>query len=229
MTKKTALLATILASLWIFAPAAFADPIGPDCGTCQGSIYTLLNLGQIDLPGGTTDEYHIDLRINTAGYTGGGAFIDSAAIKVSNHLSGTPDPSLVDFLINGVHSALVSAWTVQAGGLNAGGCDGSGSGFECANDSTSAPVPGNTYDFIFDVVIPAGTLLTGFHDATIKVRYVDAEGHKVGALVSEDITLQVPPPPRVPAPASLVFVTSGLVGVVAWAAVRRLRLAPVTR
>ena len=75
MTTKTPLLATTLAFLWIFAPAAFADPIGPDCWSCQGSIYTLLNLGQIGAPGGTTDEYRIDLRINTAGYDGGGTLI----------------------------------------------------------------------------------------------------------------------------------------------------------
>jgi PEP-CTERM motif len=213
MTKRSLLIVAALAVV-LMAPAAFADPIGPNCGTCQGSIYTLINLGQLDAPGGTTDEFKIDLRINTAGYTGGGLFIDSVAIKVSNALSGTPSTSLLGFFINGAPSAAISDWAVQAGGLNANGCDGSGSGFECAHDSThSAPVPGATYDWIFDVKIPAGTLFTGANQASIKARYINANNEKVGALVSEDITLQTGrPPQQVPEPGTILILGSGLVG-----------------
>jgi PEP-CTERM motif len=214
MTKSSLLIVAAVAVL-LFAPAAFADPIGPDCGSCQGSIYTLLNLGQLDAPGGTTDEYKIDLRIDTSGYTGGGLFIDSVAIKVSSALSGTPSTSLLGFFINGAPSAAISDWAVQAGGLSAnGGCDGSGSGFECAHDSThSAPVPGATYDWIFDVIIPAGTLFTGAGQSSIKVRYVDANDVKVGALASENITLQTGrPPQQVPEPGTILMLSSGLVG-----------------
>ncbi len=92
-------------------------------------------------------------------------------------------------------------WFLLLGGLNAGGCDGSGSGFDCAHAYSTGPfnaVPGPTYVWVFDINVGASSLLTAENAASIKARYVDANGGKVGALVSENITLQ-----QVPEPASL--------------------------
>jgi hypothetical protein len=156
---------------------ADATTIGPDCDTCQGSYYTLTSL--LFGSSGVNDEYHVSLTIDTSGYTGAGAYIDSVAVKVSSSIVGTA--TLLDA------PGLVSDWTVQMGGLNASGCSGSGSGFVCANDGQTAPVPnGSLYTWIFDLLIPHDTLLT---TASIKARYVDASGNKVGALVSENISI----------------------------------------
>jgi hypothetical protein len=182
-------------ALLALASSARADSIGPDCPTCQGSIYTLLNLG-LQSSDATTDTYRIELLIDTSGYNGGGEFIDAVSVKVApNNATAT--------VVNAPGGA--GAWTELDGGLNANGCDGSGGGFVCASDAQAAPVPNSTYAWIFDVTIPTGTLFTGTNESSIKARYVDAEGVKVGDLVSENITLQV-----IPEPGSVVLLGSGL-------------------
>jgi hypothetical protein len=108
-----------------------------------------------------------------------------------------------------------------AGGINNGGCSGSGSGFECADSTSSsvATLPFNgSYSWTFDLTMPNGTLFTDPNEASIKARYVNSDGNKVGALVSENITLQVcdkpdgcHPPQGVPEPATLLLLGSGLV------------------
>ena len=74
----------LLATIFVSVQAVKADPIGPNCGTCQGSIYSLINLGTT--VAGTTD---ILFRIDTSGYTGTGTFIDSVAFKVLDSMTGT--------------------------------------------------------------------------------------------------------------------------------------------
>jgi PEP-CTERM motif len=202
--------------LWTFSPA-YADSIGPDCDTCQGGVYTLLNLGQLDAAGGATDQFRIELVIDTSGYDDpAGDFIDSVAIKVSSSVTTAS-------IFDAPGGAL--SWTPLPGGLNASGCDGSGSGFVCAYDASQSigSVPGPTYSWIFDVTIPVGTLFTGAFESSIKVRYVDLDDEdcqedgyssnkcKVGDLVSEDITLQTPGG-EVPEPGTLILLGTGLAG-----------------
>jgi hypothetical protein len=69
-----------------------------------------------------------------------------------------------------------------------------------------APVPAaTTYAWVFDLTIPTGTLLTDANAASIKVHYSDSKGNKVGALVSEPITLEI-----IPEPSTLLLVGVGL-------------------
>lgn len=170
-----------------------ASTIGPDCTTCQGSTYTLTNLGlaptDLNTADGSFDTWRIALTIDTSGYTGSGVEIDQVAIKVSSSVDA---------------ASLVSApgvWYQPVyGGLNSNGCSGSGSGFECTNGvGILAPL----MTWVFDVDI-ASPLFTGIDQASIKVRYVDEDKYKAGALVSEDISLS-----EVPEPATLSLLALG--------------------
>jgi hypothetical protein len=200
---------TLFFLLALSAGSARADSIGPNCGSCQGSIYTLTNLGLVtDLVtgDGLSDTWRIVLTIDTTGYTGKGVRIDEVALKVSSGIDG---------------ARLVSApggtsnWSMVLGGLNANGCSGSGAGFDCATFTGStggAVVPGTTLSWVFDLDIN-GALFVGAGQSSIKARYVNAAGNKVGALVSEAITLGAPPPPpppQVPESSSLLLLSSAL-------------------
>src|SRR3954466_14657938 len=120
--------AAIVVSSGAARAATIGLPGGTPCATCQGSVYTLdiLGLAPIDLTPGdlSFDTYRVILTIDTKGYTGGGSAIDEVAVKISSavddaHLISTsPDP--------------VGSWSLVKGGLNADGCSGSGSGFECS-------------------------------------------------------------------------------------------------
>jgi hypothetical protein len=99
------------------------------------------------------------------------------------------------------------------GGLDANGCNGSGSGFVCAENLASLlTVPDGTYVWVFDVTVPTGTLLTGPTGASVKALYEDAS-FKHNGITSEDITLQVAPPPSqvTPEPGTLALFGAGLV------------------
>jgi len=192
-------------SLLSVATPALATPIGPpplSCsgGTCQGSIYELTYSGSPISSTPTTQTFAITLTIDPTAYNGGGAFIRAVAPKVSDKVNSFTLASAPGVLGN---------WTPMSGGISAGGCSGSGSGFVCAQDTTppkDAPVPfAGTYSWVFDVTIPTGTLFTAADAASIKAQYTDSSGNKVGSLVSEDITLEV-----IPEPSTLFLVTCGL-------------------
>jgi PEP-CTERM motif len=223
--RKSRLLAVVglaVAALLGAAKTARADSIGGinnvNCpgNDCFGTLYTLTNNGLVSSTS-TTQTWQIELALDTTNTTfGSGVFIDAAAIKVSSSANSF---SLISA------PGGTSAWPTQLlGGLNANGCDGSGSGFFCVEDggpasASPATLPfSGTYSWIFDVTIPTGALFTDPFESSIKVLYTDLckVGHKPLAecnvgITSEDITLQgSTPPPPVPEPATLTMLGSGL-------------------
>jgi len=168
---------------------ASATPIGPSCDTCQGSIYDLTYDPTPVATTSTTDTWRITLSIDTSGYTGLGTYLNTVAVKVS---SSFLDAELV------AAPGGVASWVEMTGGLAAAGCTGSGSGYDCVRWATTqalAPtVPGSTYEWVFDVTVPTGMLFVDDGKASVKARYVNVAGLKVGDLVSENVSLSVPEP-----------------------------------
>jgi hypothetical protein len=179
------------------------------CGTCQGATYLLQYDPARTITSGGVSTYDVSLTIDPSGYNGGGLYINSVAIKIASSEAATG---------NSVVSApgAAGSWTLQLGGLNSGGCDGHGSGFICAKDGMTAPVPvnpayvaGTKYTWEFHYATSA-SLFTGTLASSVKVDYVDAKGKKVGALVSEGITLQTTPVPD--GGMTVMFLCSAVVG-----------------
>jgi hypothetical protein len=191
----------VYTALAMYPSDARAESIGPDCGTCQGSIYTLdiLGLAPTDLyKDGSFDTYRVALTIDTSGYTGTGSYIDEVAVKISSSVNKAN-------IVEAPEGA--STWNLLPGGLNADGCTGSGSGFECAEwigSGSSYIIPGPVLKWVFDIDIssPLFSFTSTNYDLlpSIKARYVDDSGNKVGALVSE----------KVPEPATLALLTVGM-------------------
>jgi len=172
--------------------------LGSSCATCAGAAYTLTYSGLPISSTNTTQTFQITLDVNDTSYGGGGSFLNAVAIKVA------PTADLVSATL---FSAPAGFSLIGGTGLNANGCAGGSGGFLCAQSSgNGVSVSGGPYDFVYDVTVDTGDLLTGAGAASVKARYVDSEGSKVGALLSEDITLQT----DAPEPSSALTLGAGL-------------------
>lgn len=202
-------LAILAAMILGSAPASaslISISIGPVCTSCQGGIYTLTydtSVSPLLDSDPANETFRITYSIDTSGYSGGGAAIDAAAIKVSSSSLGA-----TLFAAPGG----TGNWTVLPGGINAGGCDTNGGGFNCADwvASGAGAAVGGTLTWVFDVTMANGALFPNLGGSTVKARYVDSSGGKVGALVSEE--LGSPGSPPVPEPASILLLGSGILG-----------------
>jgi hypothetical protein len=205
---------TFIKSLAIMAMLAYGHT-SYAADSFQGTIWSLSYSGAALADSDPLHEtYRVTLDVNTSGYTGGGSFIDQVAVKVSSSLYGAS-------LVSGPGGA--SNWSISNGGIGAYGCTGNGGGFECADGlilAGNTAVPGGTYSWVFDLTMDNGLLFTGLLESSVKGRFVDANGRKVGALVSENVTLTSP----VPEPEIYAMMGLGL-GLIGWVGRRKKRAA----
>jgi hypothetical protein len=169
------------------------------CATCQGGTYDLTYV-PITI-GPSTDVFGITFKADLTGYTGVGLYVDSVAVKPSN--------SILDFLALSAPGG-ASGWTAGDGGLNANGCSGAGSGFLCSESfGLGAPIRA-VYTWSYMITVSHGSLFTGPNEASIKALFTNATGTKVGAVLSEDISMS--PPQTAPEPATFVLIGTALAG-----------------
>jgi len=183
-----------------YSGAVSADPIGPDCGSCFGGIFTLQYTPPDD--GHVTITYTADLSGST-----GITDIDIIAFKVVS--GGNPN-----HLTGGSLDSSPTGWGSDfqlAKNLSNNGCTTPGDDFACSQGLVGlhAGSPGDVYTWLFTIDY-TGSLFTGLDASSIKADFSGPNCDN-GCLLSENITLQ-----PVPEPATLLLLGSALAGVGAW-------------
>lgn len=149
------------------------------------------------------DQYTLRIEIDAANPTGGWAkakSIDSIAINSPGSWTWS---TATDITLAGPGTF---GGKVASTGLNAGGCQGLTLGGNHQCWSGLAALVDNMY---FDFTFADTALITHYTDNPhLKVRFVDANGSKVGSLLSQDL------PSKVPEPSSIVMLAIGVVGLI---------------
>ena len=199
MRNQILTLAVLVAAVSVLSSGLSGATIGPSCGSCYGATYTLTETLLSSSKG--TSTYAVTYQINTKGYIYNATdYIQQVAVKISDNVISA---SLVSAPAGGSWSA-----PQLNSGLNNSGCSGSGSGFVCTSDGSSAVANGSTYTWVFDIKIQ-GTISS---TESIKANYNPANG----IIVSEDIPEDFGPTPGpVPEPTVLSLLGGGI-GVWAW-------------
>jgi hypothetical protein len=177
-----------------------AGTIGPSCGSCFGSVYTLSDK-TISLSA-LADTYQITLTVDTALTDSAQYYLNSVAVKTTPNTSDILSISTVTLPSGFIGKTI--------GGLDANGCKSGSAGFGCATylSATSGLLTGSaTYTFQYDESIVPGTLLTGTDAASIKALYLNVDGTHDG-ITSENITLSSET--AVPEPGTWILFGTGL-------------------
>lgn len=194
-------LVMVLAGGLLVVSGAEAVPF-TDLGVIYDATYQFIGTS------GGNSTYLIEVTANTAGSSLPGDFLNALSIKIANAVSSfsvvTGPPGSVQ----------------HPGGIGAGGCNDSGSGFVC-DQFTPILMPDGTVSVQFSETIATGSLFTGLNEASLKASYVTAAGGNAG-ITSRDFTLDPAPAPT-PEPGTLLLLATSLAGAggLSW---RRLRI-----
>ena len=166
--------------------------------TVDGAVYT------IDSSMLAPNDYQFTLHINETGYTGGGLYLGSLAFNVG-------DSNFTSFTLLSSPDG-VSNWTYVPGGLNASGCNSTGTPWACIQSTSNSGLGYNISNlsahaddqYVFEF---KGVTLTSA-GVSLKAQYVDANNNKMGSLISLPVVSPVPEPETY----AMLLVGLGLIG-----------------